>query len=180
MALLPEGGHYGLVWTTTPERAEELLALPESLFLARLATHLAARAVRLERVEERRAFPLVLEFARATVGSHTVVVGNAAQTLHPVAGQGFNVGLRDAFELARAVVDAPRESIGDRAMLDGYARGRWPDRWAGIALHPRSRQPLRRRPRLPALAARVGAHSAGRAAAGEARIHSGDAVRTRR
>ncbi len=133
VALLPEGAHYGLVWTTTPERAEELLALPESLFLARLATHLAARAVRLERVEERRAFPLALEFARATVGSHTVVVGNAAQTLHPVAGQGFNVGLRDAFELARAIVDAPRETIGDRAMLDGYARGRWPDRWAGIA-----------------------------------------------
>jgi len=133
VALLPEGQHYGLVWTTTPERAPELLALPEGVFLARLSTHLAARAVRLERVAERRAFPLVLEFARTTVGSRTAVVGNAAQTLHPVAGQGFNVGLRDAFELARAIVDAPRETIGDRAMLNLYARGRWPDRWAGIA-----------------------------------------------
>jgi 2-octaprenyl-6-methoxyphenol hydroxylase len=124
---------YGLVWTTTPEGAEELLALPEDAFIARLAAHLAARVIRPQRVEERRAFPLILEFARATVGSHTVVIGNAAQTLHPVAGQGFNVGLRDAFELARAIVDASRETIGDRAMLDRYARGRWPDRWAGIA-----------------------------------------------
>ena len=78
-------------------------------------------------------FPLVLEFARATVGARCVVLGNAAQTLHPVAGQGFNVGLRDAFELAQAIVDSPRETIGDPAMLQGYARGRRPDRWAGIA-----------------------------------------------
>ncbi|HYQ98887.1 MAG TPA: FAD-dependent monooxygenase [Casimicrobiaceae bacterium] len=133
VALLPEGDRYGLVWTTTPKRAEELLALPERAFLERLSAHLAARAVRPERVEGRRAFPLVLEFARTTVGPRSVVLGNAAQTLHPVAGQGFNVGLRDAFELARAIVDAPRESIGDRAMLERYARGRWSDRWAGIA-----------------------------------------------
>ncbi len=133
VALLPEGDHYGLVWTTTAKRAEELLALPDGVFLERLSVHLAARAVRPQRVEQRRAFPLVLEFARTTVGSRCVVLGNAAQTLHPVAGQGFNVGLRDAFELAQAVIDAPRESIGDPAMLERYARGRWPDRWAGIA-----------------------------------------------
>jgi len=61
------------------------------------------------------------------------VLGNAAQTLHPVAGQGFNMGLRDAFELGRAIVDAPRETIGTRTMLERYARGRLADRWGGIA-----------------------------------------------
>ena len=85
------------------------------------------------RVEHRRAFPLVLEFVHATVGARTVVLGNAAQTLHPVAGQGFNVGLRDAFELAQAIADSPREAIGERSMLARYARGRWTDRWGGIA-----------------------------------------------
>jgi 2-octaprenyl-6-methoxyphenol hydroxylase len=133
VALLPEGDRYGLVWTTTPQRAEELLALPEAAFLERISGYLAPRAVRLVRVEHRRAFPLVLEFARATVGARTVVLGNAAQTLHPVAGQGFNVGLRDAFELAQAIGDSPREAIGERAMLARYARGRWTDRWGGIA-----------------------------------------------
>jgi 2-octaprenyl-6-methoxyphenol hydroxylase len=133
VALLPEGDRYGLVWTTTAERARDLLALPDATFLERLGGYLAPRSVQLDHVQHRRSFPLALEFAHATVGARTVVLGNAAQTLHPVAGQGFNVGLRDAFELARAIVDAPRESIGERAMLERHARSRWPDRWAGIA-----------------------------------------------
>jgi 2-octaprenyl-6-methoxyphenol hydroxylase len=133
VALLPEGDHYGLVWTVAPERARELLALPDAEFLARLERLVAPRAGALAGVEGRRAFPLALEFARATVGTRSVVLGNAAQTLHPVAGQGFNVGLRDAFELSQAIVDAPREAIGEPAMLEAYARGRRPDRWAGIA-----------------------------------------------
>jgi 2-octaprenyl-6-methoxyphenol hydroxylase len=62
-----------------------------------------------------------------------VVLGNAAQTLHPVAGQGFNVGLRDAFELAQAIIDTPRDALGDAPMLERHARGRRADRWAGIA-----------------------------------------------
>jgi 2-octaprenyl-6-methoxyphenol hydroxylase len=133
VALLPEGDRYGLVWTTTPQRAQELLALPEAAFLERISGYLAPRAVNLVQVDHRRAFPLALEFARATVGTRTVVLGNAAQTLHPVAGQGFNVGLRDAFELAQAIADSPREAIGERSMLARYARGRWTDRWGGIA-----------------------------------------------
>ncbi len=62
-----------------------------------------------------------------------VALGNAAQTLHPVAGQGFNVGLRDAWALADVVLDTPRERVGDRAMLERYLRGRRTDRMAGIA-----------------------------------------------
>ena len=72
------------------------------------------------------------------MGTRCVVLGNAAQSLHPVAGQGFNLGLRDAAELAQCVLryghDAPRHQLGEPAMLDRYARGRRSDRWAGIAL----------------------------------------------
>lgn len=133
LALLPEGDRYGLIWTATPERARALVALDDAAFLGELARHFGPRAGVFTRIDDRRAFPLALEFAPTTVGARCAVLGNAAQTLHPVAGQGFNVGLRDAFELARAIVDAPRESIGSRPMLESYARGRRTDRWAGIA-----------------------------------------------
>ncbi|HEX4883517.1 MAG TPA: FAD-dependent monooxygenase, partial [Casimicrobiaceae bacterium] len=59
--------------------------------------------------------------------------GNAAQQLHPVAGQGFNLGLRDAYELAQTILDAPPASLGDAAMLARYASRRRVDRAAGIA-----------------------------------------------
>jgi 2-octaprenyl-6-methoxyphenol hydroxylase len=133
VALLPEGDRYGLIWTTAPSRAQQLLALDDASFLAALGGHFGARAGGFAGVGERRTFPLVLEIARAPTGTRTVAVGNAAQTLHPVAGQGFNVGLRDAFELARIVVDTPREAIGARPMLERFARARRADRWAGIA-----------------------------------------------
>jgi 2-octaprenyl-6-methoxyphenol hydroxylase len=133
VALLPEGDHYGLIWTAAPERALELLALDDAAFRDQLAHHFGTRTAGFTRVADRRTFPLVLEFARDPVGTRCIVLGNAAQTMHPVAGQGFNVGLRDAFELAQAVLDAPREEIGGGPMLARYARGRRPDRWAGIA-----------------------------------------------
>jgi len=72
-------------------------------------------------------------FAREPARERCVALGNAAQTLHPVAGQGFNVGLRDAWELAEIVLDAPRERLGDEAMLRRYSRRRRIDRTAGIA-----------------------------------------------
>jgi 2-octaprenyl-6-methoxyphenol hydroxylase len=134
IALLPEAGRYGLVWTMTPQRAEALCAQDDAAFLAALAPHFSARIGSFTKVADRRAFPLALEIAGSTVGARCVVLGNAAQTLHPVAGQGFNLGLRDAFGLAQAVLDAPRERIGERAMLEAYARRRRPDRWAGIAV----------------------------------------------
>ncbi len=133
MALLPENDRYGLVWTATPDRAQELLALDDSVFLDRLARHFGARTGGFSRVADRRTFPLVLEFAREPARARCVALGNAAQTLHPVAGQGFNVGLRDAWELAQIVLDSPREQIGDEAMLRRYSRGRRTDRMAGIA-----------------------------------------------
>ncbi len=134
MALLPEGDHYGLVWTTTPEQGKALAAMPESQFLAALATRFGARAGGFLKSEDRRTFPLSLEFAGTVIGSRTVLLGNAAQALHPVAGQGFNLGVRDAYELAQVLHATPRDRLGATRSLSAYARRRLADRWSGIAL----------------------------------------------
>jgi len=133
LALLPEGDHYGLVWTLSPQRAQTLVAMPERDFIAELLRCFGPRASAVTRATERRTFPLVLEYAPALSVSRCVAIGNAAQTLHPVAGQGFNLGLRDAHTLARALVDTPREAIGSQPMLARYARARRSDRLAGVA-----------------------------------------------
>jgi 2-octaprenyl-6-methoxyphenol hydroxylase len=133
IALLPEGDRYGLVWTMSPALAEKRLAQEQDEFLEDLAHQFGPRLPRLTSVADRRTFPLVLEFAWKTARTRCVALGNAAQTLHPVAGQGFNVGLRDAYGLARTILDSPRDDIGARAMLDRYVGSRRIDRTAGIA-----------------------------------------------
>ncbi len=133
MALLPENNHYALVWTVASERARGLADLADEAFLASLARAFGLGTDAFTRVADRRAFPLVLEFARDPVSRRCVVLGNAAQTLHPVAGQGFNLGLRDAYELAQALRDVDSERIGDNATLARYAASRRRDRTAGIA-----------------------------------------------
>jgi 2-octaprenyl-6-methoxyphenol hydroxylase len=133
LALLPEGDHYGLVWTMTPAKAELMLAASGDEFLAALAHQFGTRVSGFARVADRRTFPLRLEFARPTVASRSVVIGNAAQALHPIAGQGFNLGVRDAYELGQAIIRAPRDALGSDPMLASFAARRRPDRYAGIA-----------------------------------------------
>jgi 2-octaprenyl-6-methoxyphenol hydroxylase len=133
LALLPEGDHYGLVWTMTPAKAESMLAASDERFLEALAHQFGARVSGFVGVADRRTFPLRLEFARPTVASRSVVIGNAAQALHPVAGQGFNLGVRDAYQLGQAIIRAPRDALGGDPMLSAFAARRRPDRYAGIA-----------------------------------------------
>jgi 2-octaprenyl-6-methoxyphenol hydroxylase len=133
VALLPERDHYALVWTCRPDEATRLLTLPEGAFLDELSAHFGARERGFTRVAERRSFPLALDVARNQTQPHVVVVGNAAQALHPIAGQGFNLGLRDAYDLARTIFDTPRTGLGEAAMLGRYRRRRALDRRAGIA-----------------------------------------------
>jgi 2-octaprenyl-6-methoxyphenol hydroxylase len=133
MALLPERDHYGLVWTMRPREAEAMLALDEKAFLSALSSRFGTRVTGFIRVASRRVFPLALERARPVVSTRSVVIGNAAQQLHPVAGQGFNLGLRDAWELAQTILDSPCESLGTPAMLARHAERRSRDREAGIA-----------------------------------------------
>ncbi len=133
VALLPEHGCYGLVWTMTPARADAALAWTDDEFLVALSAHFGARVRGFARVSARRRFPLVLDYAQSPATVRVVAIGNAAQTLHPVAGQGFNLGLRDAYELSRAIVSASPEALGTRAMVDAYLARRRPDRLANIA-----------------------------------------------
>lgn len=104
LALLPHEEHgvtgYALVWCCSPEQAQRRLALSESAFAEELDQAFGSRMGRFALVGKRHAFPLGLNAAQVTVNGRIAAVGNAAQTLHPVAGQGLNLGLRDAFALA--------------------------------------------------------------------------------
>lgn len=133
VALLPEGERYGLIWTTSPTHAQALLQQDENDFLAALIAHFGTRIGGLTAVRNRRAFPLSLDYAKHVTGERIALIGNAAQSLHPIAGQGFNLGLRDAFELAQDLLDTPRASWGSATQLAAYARRRRVDRLAGIA-----------------------------------------------
>ncbi|MDQ6924095.1 MAG: FAD-dependent monooxygenase [Pseudomonadota bacterium] len=137
MALLPEGDHYGLVWTTTRENARALVELSEQSFLEALAQRFGPCAGPWTSVADRRTFPLTLEFATRVAAERTVLLGNAAQALHPVAGQGFNLGVRDAYELAQELlaisVVKDRDHFGAPRFLAEYSRRRAADRWTGIA-----------------------------------------------
>lgn len=130
LALLPHAARYGLVWTTNPERAARLCALDTPAFLAELHASFGDRLGAFIEAGERTAFPLTLRYQRDETRPHCLSVGNAAQTLHPVAGQGFNLGLRDAWELARLARDT-REP-GSDSFCTGYRRARALDRRAGI------------------------------------------------
>lgn len=133
VALLPEGERaFALVWTADPAQAEVLCGLDENAFLARLHDHFGDRVGRFLSVEGRGAFPLKLSTLRPVTAPHLAVIGNAAQTLHPVAGQGFNLGLRDAWELALTLRDTLSSEVGEPAMLSRYQSRRTPDTQGGI------------------------------------------------
>jgi 2-octaprenyl-6-methoxyphenol hydroxylase len=126
LALLPQEGadgyQYALVWCVQPERAEALQAMDEERFLHELGDAFGGRLGRFTKVSARFAYPLGLN-AEAHATTRTVAIGNAAQTLHPVAGQGLNLGLRDAAVLARLLARCPGpEGIG--RFLDERAQDR--------------------------------------------------------
>ncbi|MFA5913951.1 MAG: FAD-dependent monooxygenase [Burkholderiales bacterium] len=130
LALLPHGAGYALVWTIAPERSAHLAALDTPAFLAELHAAFGERLGAFLEAGERSAFPLVLRYRREETRPRSLAVGNAAQTLHPVAGQGFNLGLRDAWELAQFAHDA--RDPGSARFIAAYRRARSLDRRAGI------------------------------------------------
>lgn len=134
VALLPFEAGYALVWTATPDRAAALLAMDEAAFLAALHGHFGDRVGAFTAVSQRSSFPLSLQFAAQVTGRRSVVLGNAAQALHPIAGQGFNLGLRDVWSLAQVLLDTSRDDIGSARQLAAYASTRSVDRWAGVGV----------------------------------------------
>jgi 2-octaprenyl-6-methoxyphenol hydroxylase len=107
IALLPSGGarqaDYALVWCCAPEEATRRSQLPDDAFLSELGAAFGERMGRFTKITGRAMFPLGLNALNALVDRRTVAIGNAAQTLHPVAGQGLNLGLRDAHALCDAL-----------------------------------------------------------------------------
>ncbi|HUX31132.1 MAG TPA: FAD-dependent monooxygenase [Thiobacillus sp.] len=131
-ALLPKGDRYALVWTARQEDAERIAQIPDDAFLAALYRHFGGRQGLFLSASPRKTFPLKLAYSGSEAADRVVRIGNAAQTLHPVAGQGFNIGLRDAWELASLCGDTPAGEIGSAAMLRAYARGRRVDVLGGV------------------------------------------------
>jgi 2-octaprenyl-6-methoxyphenol hydroxylase len=134
IALLPMSeGRLGLIWTLAPERAQELASLADAAFLARLQSEFGFRLGRFTRVGVRHLYPLALTRAAEHVAPRLAIVGNAAQSLHPIAGQGFNLGLRDAASLAEVLADGlarsgPGFDPGDGLWLEHYREWREDDR----------------------------------------------------
>ncbi|HMN82628.1 MAG TPA: FAD-dependent monooxygenase [Burkholderiaceae bacterium] len=137
MLPLPEAGRYALVWCGTPQDAERRLALSEAGFIDELSGRLGGRFGALSLAGPRAAAPLVRKARAQTVAGRDVWIGNAAQALHPVAGQGLNLGLRDAFVLARCLGDARAGEAtiaAAAAALQRYRRERRFDRQALLGI----------------------------------------------
>lgn len=130
LAMLPmPGGRYSVVWTCRPTETTGLLSLIDADFVARLQARFGWRLGRLSAPSPRQAYPLKLKLVRETIHERLVLIGNAAHTLHPVAGQGFNLGLRDVAALAEALGGASRQGqdVGASNTLADYARWRGRD-----------------------------------------------------
>lgn len=130
LALLPLERHYAAVWAMAPERAARLAAADEARFLAELGAAFGHRAGRFVAAGARARFALTLRVRASRIGEREAFVGNAAQTLHPVAGQGLNLGLRDAWDLARLLQDA--RDPGDASLLARFAATRRLDAMATV------------------------------------------------
>ncbi|MPS36229.1 MAG: 2-octaprenyl-6-methoxyphenyl hydroxylase [Stenotrophomonas sp.] len=132
-ALLPRGDrHYGLVHGVARAEAEAVMALDDAAWLARVQAVLGWRAGRLLESGPRSAYPLVQVLARQLVGERALLLGNAAQTIHPLGAQGFNLGLRDALTLAELIGDAACDPGADD-LLRAYVQRRAPDREQTLA-----------------------------------------------
>src|SRR6185503_11518310 len=128
LAVLPlYDGSYGVVWTAKPDAAAALLGLGDEEFLRDLQQRFGWRAGRFVRVGRRASYPLKLSRATTTVATRTVLIGNAAQALHPVGGQGFNLGLRDAAILAELIANADGD-VGSPPLLAQFSQWRSIDR----------------------------------------------------
>ncbi|MFN5540697.1 MAG: FAD-dependent monooxygenase [Betaproteobacteria bacterium] len=119
---------FSMVWVASHETIDELMTLDDDAVRARFQTHFGRRAGQFVALGQRRRYPLTLRQVSARVVDKVVMIGNAAQAMHPVAGQGFNLGLRDAATLANAFT----QEADVQTALRAYAQAREPDISTGI------------------------------------------------
>lgn len=133
MALLPNGKRdFSLVWTGKKIEIDALLKLDDKQFLTLLHETFGDRVGLFTSVGKRMSFPLIKSALSQQVIPHMVVIGNAAQTMHPVAGQGFNVGLRDAAALVEQLSHVEQAKWGSEIVLEAYANTRLRDTKRGL------------------------------------------------
>jgi 2-octaprenyl-6-methoxyphenol hydroxylase len=126
-AILPlKGNRSSIVWTEEKAHGEAIMALDETGFLAELGTRFGHRLGAIELAGPRQSFPLDMQIARSFVADRLALVGDAAHAVHPLAGQGLNIGMRDVAALAETIVDATRLGldVGDAVTLERYERWR--------------------------------------------------------
>jgi 2-octaprenyl-6-methoxyphenol hydroxylase len=128
-------GRCQVVWTVPHQQAEELRDLPESEFLARLEHCTGGLLGKLELDSQRWLFPVKLMQSKNYIADRLALIGDAAHCCHPVAGQGMNLGIRDAAALAEILVAAHQagEDIGSKVVLQKYANWRKPENWVILA-----------------------------------------------
>jgi len=143
LAVLPS--HYGpqilnLVWCGSPESSGDRLQLSDAEFLSSLQSEFGTRIGRFLKIQDRRLYELGLNYRKQITKDNEVWIGNAAQTLHPVAGQGLNLGLRDAYLLAEKLVEVFARPSAEHSLaniqnaLENYAQSRKVDRTTTIGL----------------------------------------------
>jgi 2-octaprenyl-6-methoxyphenol hydroxylase len=126
-AILPlRGLRSSIVWTEESAEADRIVALPDEAFHQQLESRFGLHLGDIEVVGPRRAHPLGLSVARTFIADRLALVGDAAHVIHPIAGQGLNMGLRDVAALAETVADAARLGLdpGSTATLERYQRWR--------------------------------------------------------
>jgi 2-octaprenyl-6-methoxyphenol hydroxylase len=136
-AILPlKGRRSSIVWTEAAHEASRIVALPDLEFHTELERRFGLKLGEIEAEGPRRAYPLGMSVARSFIADRIALIGDAAHVIHPIAGQGLNLGLRDVAALAEAVVDAARLGLdpGGADVLDRYQRWRRFDTMAmGVA-----------------------------------------------
>jgi len=133
VALLPmRDNRMSLVWCLPPDKASQVLEYDDAAFLNELQTAFGWRLGQLTRTGARSSYPLLLRYREQNISHRFAIVGNAAQSLHPIAGQGFNLGIRDVASLAEEIIQA--EDVGSYRYLNQFKQRRENDRMITITL----------------------------------------------